>query len=85
MKANLIFTVIIFVAALPYIGHLQVSIKPFSMSFPYWHRSLGVLLMIIGVYVFSIGEHISGYTKGLNDGADRVINLIKEKDHEQII
>lgn len=85
MKANLIFTVIIFVAALLYIGHLQVSIKPFSVSFPYWHRSLGVLLMIIGVYVFSIGEHISGYTKGLNDGADRVINLIKEKDHEQII
>ena len=85
MKANMIFTVIIFVAALLYIGHLQVSIKPFSVSFPYWHRSLGVLLMIIGVYVFSIGEHISGYTKGLNDGADRVINLIKEKDHEQII
>lgn len=85
MKANMIFTVIIFIAALLYIGHLQVSIKPFSVSFPYWHRSLGVLLMIIGVYVFSIGEHISGYTKGLNDGADRVINLIKEKDHEQII
>lgn len=65
MKANLIFTVIIFVAALLYIGHLQVSIKPFSVSFPYWHRSLGVLLMIIGVYVFSIGEHISAIRKDL--------------------
>lgn len=80
MKANLIFTAIIFIIALLYIGHLQVSVKPLNVSLPYWHRSLGVLLVIAGVYVFSIGEHVSGYSQGFKDGADRVINLIKEKE-----
>lgn len=54
--------------------------KPFNVSLPYWHRLLGVLLVIAGVYVFSIGEHVSGYSQGFKDGADRVINLIKEKE-----
>ncbi len=80
MKANLIFTAIIFIIALLYVGHLQISFKPFNVSLPYWHRSLGILFMIAGVYVLSIGEHVSGYSKGLDDGADRIINLIKEKE-----
>lgn len=87
MKTNLIFIAIIFIITLLYVGHLQISVKPLNVSLPYWHRSLGILLMIAGVYTFSIGEHVSGYSKGLNDGADRVINLIKEKEsnHEQAI
>jgi len=82
MKINLIISVVIFVVALSYIGHIQISIKPFSVSLPYWHRSLGVLLLVVGVYVFSIGEYVSGYSKGMEEGADAVINLIKEKSNE---
>ena len=79
MKINIVISVVVFIATLLYIGHLQVSIKPFSISLPYWHRSLGVFLMLVGVYVFSIGEQVSGYSKGLKDGSDAVINLIKKK------
>lgn len=82
MKINLIISAVVFLVALLYIGHLHISIKPFSVSLPYWHRSVGVLLMLVGIYVFSIGEHVSGYIKGLKDGENDVIEILNEKGNK---
>lgn len=76
---NLIISIVILSVALLYLGHLHISFKPFSISLPLWHRSLGTLLLILGVYVFSIGEHVTGYKKGLDDGSEKVIKYLKEE------
>lgn len=61
-----------------YIGHFSLTIKPFSVSYPFWHRSVGLLIIIIGFIIFNVGEHVSGYTRGLKDGADNTIEIIKQ-------
>lgn len=78
MKMNLIISLVVFIVTLLFIGHLQVSVKPFSISLPYWHRSLGVLLLIIGVYIFTIGEYATGYKKGLDKGIDIATGIHKK-------
>ena len=83
MKVSWIVSLVIFIVCLMYIGHLQISFKPFSIQLPYWHRSLGVFLLVIGVYVFSLGEYASGYEKGLDKGVDKVIEALKEKEQSK--
>lgn len=39
MKTTIISCVILFVFLL-YVGHLSITIKPFTAQLPYWHRSL---------------------------------------------
>lgn len=82
MKVYLIISAAVFVLALLYIGHLHISIKPFSISLPFWHRSVGILLLVIGVYVFSIGEHVTGYKKGFDEGADKAIEILNKKEYK---
>lgn len=52
------------------------------MTLPYWHRSLGILLIILGIYVFSTGEHVSGYSKGYEECANNIVKLIEQKKNE---
>ena len=72
MKANLIFFLAIFIISALFIGHFRLTFSPFSVSLPYWHRTLGCL-------VYNIGEHISGYKKGLDKGIEIVLKELKEK------
>jgi protein-S-isoprenylcysteine O-methyltransferase Ste14 len=66
-----------------FVGHFSVSVKPFSISLPYWHRSLGLFLVIAAFYVYNIGEQLTGYRDGLKDGREAVWNLILEKIEEK--
>lgn len=67
------------VLTLLYIGGVSISFKPFSFNVPYWYRSVAVVLMWMALIVYNVGEHTTGYKKGLNAGADQVINLLREK------
>jgi len=60
MKANLIFFLAIFIVSALFIGHFRLTFSPFSVSFPYWHRTVGVILIVAGCLVYNIGEHMSG-------------------------
>lgn len=67
-----------------FLGHANISLKPFSISIPYWHRAVGITLVVIGVCVYNIGERFSGYKEGLKDGTELVIKYAKDKmSHEQ--
>ena len=79
MKANLIFFLAIFIISALFIGHFRLTFSPFSVSLPYWHRTLGVVLIVVGCLVYNIGEHISGYKKGLDKGIEIVLKELKEK------
>ena len=75
----LIFFLAIFIISALFIGHFRLTFSPFSVSLPYWHRTLGVVLIVVGCLVYNIGEHISGYKKGLEEGIEIVLKELKEK------
>lgn len=83
MKAHLIFFLAIFIISALFIGHFRLTFSPFSVSFLYWHRTVGVILIVAGCLVYNIGEHISGYKKGLDKGVEIVLKELKERyNHE---
>lgn len=63
MKANLIFFLAIFIVSALFIGHFRLTFSPFSVSLPYWHRTVGVILIVVGCLVYNIGEHINPVTR----------------------
>lgn len=84
MKTSIIISVSLFILMLLFLGHANISLKPFSISIPYWHRAVGITLVVIGVCVYNIGERFSGYKEGLKDGTELVIKYAKDKmSHEQ--
>lgn len=72
MKANLIFFLAIFIIS-------ALFISPFSISLPYWHRALGVVLIVAGCLVYNIGENVAGYKKGLDNGMEIVLKQLKKR------
>lgn len=79
MKANLIFSLAILIISALFIGHFRLTFSPFSVSFLYWHRTVGVILIVVGCLVYNIGEHMSGYQKGLDEGMEIVFERVKKK------
>ena len=79
MKTDLIFFIAIFVIAVLFIGHFRLTFSPFSISLPYWHRALGVVLSVVGCWIYNIGEHMSGYKKGLDYGMEIVLKQLKKR------
>lgn len=85
MKTDLIFFIAIFIIAVLFIGHFRLTFSPFSISLPYWHRALGVVLIVAGCLVYNIGEHMSGYKKGLDNGMEIVLKQLRNGMNDQVI
>lgn len=88
MKTSIIISVSLFIIMILFLGHANISFKPFSISIPYWHRAVGITLVVIGVCVFNVGERFSGYKEGLKDGVDKTMQMLDNKlkemeSHEQ--
>ena len=77
------FILAIFIISALLIGHFRLAFSPFSVSFPYWHRAVGVVLIVVGCLVYNIGEHVSGYKKGLDEGMEIVLKELKERYNEE--
>ncbi len=82
-----IFSAAIFLFFLLCVGHFAITLKPFSISMSYWHRSLGFLLLIASFIVFNVGERTKGYKEGLKKGTDMtweaIHQVIKENKTKQ--
>lgn len=86
MKTSIIISVSLFMLMFLFLGHANINFKPFSISIPYWHRAVGITLVLIGVCVYNIGERFSGYKEGLKDGTELVIKYAKDKiNNEQTL
>ena len=77
MKHLIIFSTLIVLCAL-FIGHISISVKPFSISLPYWHRSIGLVLIVVGFLLFNIGEYTKGYADGLKKGSEMTTSAFKQ-------
>lgn len=69
----IISTIIVFL----YIGHFSLTIKPFNISLLYWHRSVGVVIIVVGFIVFNAGERLAGYKEGFQDGLKKSIEILE--------
>lgn len=78
IELGLIISIVIMIIWLLFVGNISISFKPFSFHFPFWHRSLGLFLIIIGVMIFNIGEHTKGYADGLKKGEEMTWEAINE-------
>lgn len=72
-----IFSLVLIVSFL-LISEVSLSLKPFSIQLPYWHRGLGLFLVAIGFLVYNIGEQTKGYIDGLREGSEITIEALKE-------
>lgn len=77
-----LFYIIIFVIVFLFTANTQITFKPFSISLPYWYKPVGLLLVVIGIFVFGIGENMSEYKRGYKDGINKTIELIKKIEDE---
>lgn len=67
-----------FIVAFLAIANMQISFKPFVISLPYWHRAVGLILIVIGLVVYNIGENLNGYKKGFQEGVKSTIHYIED-------
>lgn len=84
---TIIISCVILIVFLLYVGHLSITIKPFGIQLPYWHRSLGLFLLILSFLIYNIGERAKGYTDGLERGTvimfDAINKHFEEKKHNK--
>lgn len=74
-----VFYIMIFIVSFLLIANMQITFKPFQISLPYWHRALGLVIIVIGLLVYNIGEKLSGYNEGFDDGVKRTVRYIENK------
>lgn len=58
-----------------YLGHTEITFKPFSIIMPAWRVPVGILLIIIG-FLFL---HVDSYQNGLDNGVKIVEQAYKQK------
>lgn len=81
---TILFT-IIFIIALLWVGDFTITFKPFSISLPSWYKPVGIILFVLAMAVYNIGEYAKGYKHGFDDGIKNVLKYLKRKIHEQTI
>lgn len=68
----------VFIILFLLIGQIQITFKPFSVSLPYWYRSVGILLIGVGLLVYNIGELAKGYKEGFREGVKYVVEKVEK-------
>ena len=81
---TIIFTIICIIALL-WVGDFTITFKPFSISLPGWYKPVGIILFVLAMAVYNIGEYAKGYKHGFDDGIKNVLKYLKRKIHEQTI
>lgn len=73
---TIIFTIICIIALL-WVGDFTITFKPFSISLPSWYKPVGIILFVLAMAVYNIGEYAKGYKHGFDDGVKECIETIK--------
>ena len=53
--------------------------KPFSISLPGWYKPVGIILFVLAMAVYNIGEYAKGYKHGFDDGLKECIEILEKK------
>lgn len=82
MKLILIATIIL-LGVFCFVGRMEITLNPFSVSMPYWYRAAGWLLIWFGAILLVVGERVDaykdGFKKGLDKGSEITIEAIKKR------
>ena len=74
-----ILLTIICIIALLLVGDLTITFKPFSISLPGWYKPVGIILFVLAMAVYNIGEYAKGYKHGFDDGLKECIEILEKK------
>ena len=73
---TIIFTIICIITLL-WVGDFTITFKPFSISLPGWYKLVGIILFVLAMAVYNIGEYAKGYKHGFDDGIKNVLKYLK--------
>nr|UWF99747.1 MAG: hypothetical protein [Bacteriophage sp.]UWH98600.1 MAG: hypothetical protein [Bacteriophage sp.] len=76
---TIIFTIICIIALL-WVGDLTITFKPFSISLPSWYKPVGIILFVLAMAVYTIGEYAKGYKQGFDNGVKECIEILNKND-----
>lgn len=76
---TILFTIICIIALLC-VGDLTITFKPFSISLPSWYEPVGIILFVLAMAVYNIGEYAKGYKHGFDDGIKECVEILKKKN-----
>lgn len=74
---TILFTIICIIALL-WVGDLTITFKPFSISLPGWCKALGIVLFVLSMALYNVGEYAKGYKHGFDDGIKECLDIIKK-------
>ncbi len=69
-----LLAIVFLIAAICWMAEMKLSIKTFSIAFPNWRSTLGIVIIIIGAAVYQD----AGRRKGWNSAIDKVMQVIDE-------
>ena len=75
---RILIGIMLYVVFFLYVAHTQITIRPFSISMPYWYRPVAITLIVIAMALYNIGEHSIAYKKGLKRGSEITLETLKE-------
>ena len=76
---TILFT-IIFIIALLWVGDLTITFKPFSISLPGWYKPVGIILFVLAMAVYNIGEYAKGDKQGFDYGIKKCVEILEKKN-----
>ena len=76
---TIIFTIICIIALL-WVGDLTITFKPFSISLPSWYKPVGIILFVLAMAVYNIGEYAKGYKQGFDYGIKKCVEILEKKN-----
>ena len=79
---TILFT-IIFIIAILWVGELTITFKPFSISLPGWYKALGIVLFVLSMALYNVGEYAKGYKHGFDDGIKECLDIIKKNGNNR--
>lgn len=79
---TILFTIICIIALL-WVGDLTITFKPFSISLPGWYKALGIILFVLSMALYNVGEYAKGYKHGFDDGIKECLDIIKKNGNNR--
>lgn len=67
-------TIIFLIAAICWMSEMKLSLKPFSIAFPNWRSTVGIVIIIIGAAIYQD----AGRRKGWNSAIDNVMKVMDD-------
>lgn len=71
--------IIVFVAAMLWLGDIHISLSPFRISLPDWYKPLSIVFFTLAMSVYVIGDKEKEYKKGYNQALKDIVNVVAEE------